>query len=248
MNDMVLAPAYFASVSGGKDSMYMLKLILSNLEKYPLHGVVYFEVEYEYPFITNVINYMQSECTRHGIPFYRIKPTTKWMDLYKKYGYPSRIARWCNSSYKLSCKKKFNEYMKACNKKAIYYIGFCADEVKRFREDGNVYPLAIEGVKESEILEWAKEQPIFNDYYKFSRRCGCMYCPMQTMMEKAYLCKYYPEEFQFFMNLAKETEKKGFSVWGSKKYDTEYQIRIVREKWIPKLEKMIEEYKQESEE
>ena len=44
----------------------------------------------------------------------------------------------------------------------------------------------------------------------------------------------------------KESEKKGRVVWGSKKYDTDYQIRIVKEKWIPKLEKMIEEYKQES--
>lgn len=246
MNDIMIAPAYFASVSGGKDSLYMLKLILSNLEKYPLHGVVYFELEYEYPFITNVINYMQSECAIHGIPFYRIKPTEKWMDLYEKYGYPKRIVRWCNSKYKLSCKKKFDEYMKSYNKKAIYYIGFCADELKRFRDDGNVYPLAIEGVQESEILEWAKEQPIFNDYYKFNRRCGCMYCPLQSMISKAYWCKYYPEEFKFFMKLAKEDEKKGFSVWGSKKYDTDYQIRIVKEKWIPKLEKMIEEYKQES--
>ena len=246
MNDMILAPAYFASVSGGKDSLYMLKLILSNLEKYPLHGVVYYEVEYEYPFITNVINYMQSECARHGIPFYRVKPTEKWMNLYEKWGYPTRLARWCNSSYKLSCQRKFDKYMKTCNKKPIHYIGFCADEVERFRDDGDIYPLAIEGIKESEILEWAKEQPIFNDFYKFSRRCGCMYCPCQSMIQKAYWCKYYPEEFQFFMNLAKETEKRGVSVWGSKKYDTDYQIRIVREKWIPKLEKMIEEYKQES--
>ena len=124
MNDMILAPTYFASVSGGKDSLYMLKLILSNLEKYPLHGVVYFEVEYEYPFITNVINYMQSECARHGIPFYRIKPTEKWMDLYEKNGYPNRIIRWCNSKYKLSCKKKFDEYMKAGNKKLFITLDF----------------------------------------------------------------------------------------------------------------------------
>ena len=65
-------------------------------------------------------------------------------------------------------------------------------------------------------------------------------------MTKAYWCKYYPKEFQFFMNLAKESEKRGGFVWGAKKYDTDYQIRIVKEKWIPKLEKMIEEYKQES--
>ena len=33
----------------------MLNLILHNLDKYPLDGVVHFELEIDYPFIKNVI-------------------------------------------------------------------------------------------------------------------------------------------------------------------------------------------------
>ena len=47
-NEIALRPSYWASVSGGKDSLYMLKLILSNPQKYPLTGVVHFEVEIDY--------------------------------------------------------------------------------------------------------------------------------------------------------------------------------------------------------
>lgn len=50
-NEMILRPSHWASVSGGKDSLYMLNLILHNLDKYPLDGVVHFELEIDYPFI-----------------------------------------------------------------------------------------------------------------------------------------------------------------------------------------------------
>lgn len=62
MANIALRPSYWACVSGGKDSLYMLKLILSNLDKYPLSGVVHFELEIDYPFITDVVDYMESEC------------------------------------------------------------------------------------------------------------------------------------------------------------------------------------------
>lgn len=50
-NTLVLRPSYWASVSGGKDSLYMLKYILTNIDKYPLDGVIHFELEIDYPFI-----------------------------------------------------------------------------------------------------------------------------------------------------------------------------------------------------
>lgn len=37
--DIVLRPSYWASVSGGKDSLYMLNYILHNLDRYPLNGL-----------------------------------------------------------------------------------------------------------------------------------------------------------------------------------------------------------------
>lgn len=55
-NKIALRPSYWASVSGGKDSLYMLNLILHNLDRYPLDGVVHFELEIDYPFIHDVID------------------------------------------------------------------------------------------------------------------------------------------------------------------------------------------------
>ena len=112
-NAVALIPSYWASVSGGKDSLYMLYLILNNLDKYKLDGVIHFELEIDYPFIKNVIDYMQSECEKHGIKFVRIKPRNTWEDLYKKYNFPTRISRWCNSKYKLDAKRQLVEYMKS---------------------------------------------------------------------------------------------------------------------------------------
>lgn len=83
-SDIVLRPSYWASVSGGKDSLYMLNLILHNLDRYPLDGVVHYELEIDYPFIKDVIDYMETECDRHGIRFVRIKPRKTWEELYQK--------------------------------------------------------------------------------------------------------------------------------------------------------------------
>ena len=106
-NKIALKPSYWATVSGGKNSLYMLNLILHNLDKYPLDGVVHFELEIDYPFIRYVIDYMESECKRFGIKFVRIRPRKTWEELYYHeciskqgektiYGFPTRNARWCN--------------------------------------------------------------------------------------------------------------------------------------------------------
>ena len=92
MEALELKPSYWASVSGGKDSLLMLKLILENPVKYPLNGVVHFELEIDYPFIKDVISYMKKEVEKLGIPFVCIKPRTSWIEWYKKYGFPTRKA------------------------------------------------------------------------------------------------------------------------------------------------------------
>lgn len=51
MDELKLIPTHWASVSGGKDSLYMMDVIFNNLGKYPLDGVVHFELEIDYPFI-----------------------------------------------------------------------------------------------------------------------------------------------------------------------------------------------------
>lgn len=252
-NEIALKPSYWASVSGGKDSLYMLYLILNNLDKYPLDGVVHFELEIDYPFIKNVIDYMQSECEKHGIKFVRIKPRKTWEELYAKYGFPTRVARWCNNVYKLDAKKQLVEFMKSLGYNTYFYIGYCKDEVARYTKRNiiqEIYPLVNECVLEQDILQWAKTQPIFNDFYKFNRRCGCMYCPMTSYQNLAYLYEYYPENFSYMIDKMRETEKnmsanKGYkwTIKGNPKYDVDYVENIVKTKWIKKLHEKRDENK-----
>ena len=146
-NELALRPSYWASVSGGKDSLYMLNLILHNLDKYPLDGVVHFELEIDFLFIHDVIDYMEAECKKHGIRFVRIKPRKTWEELYYHEvvhkdgtkimrGYPTRKARWCNDRYKLDAKKQLEEWMKTLGFYVVIYIGYCADEESRFLKRG----------------------------------------------------------------------------------------------------------------
>ena len=59
--DMNLRPIHYACVSGGKDSLFMLNLILHNLDKYPLDMIVNFELEIDWPFTKNVVDYIERE-------------------------------------------------------------------------------------------------------------------------------------------------------------------------------------------
>lgn len=249
-NEIALKPTYWASVSGGKDSLYMLYYILNHLDKYPLDGVIHFELEIDYPFIKNVIDYMQSECEKHGIKFVRIKPRQTWEDLYKKYNFPTRMNRWCNSKYKLDAQRQLVQYMKSLGYNTYFYIGYCKDEERRYSKRSNIlneiYPLVDCGVLEQDILEWAKTQPIFNDYYKYNKRCGCMYCPMSSLLNLAYLYKYYPQNFEYMLYKMRESEKKvseklgrPFAIRGENpNYNADYVENIVKTKWIKKLEEI----------
>ena len=264
-NKIVLRPSYWASVSGGKDSLYMLNYILHNLDRYPLDGVVHFELEIDYPFIHEVIDYMESECKRFGIRFARIKPRKTWGELYsshhktgRMWGFPTRKARWCSYTYKADANKQLQDWLKELGFFTVYYIGFCADETRRFKEDRvkkgiERYPLAENGINEDVIWEWAKTQPIFNHFYETNKRCGCMYCPISSYLNYAYLCKYYPENFEFMITRMRETEKlreaelgRPFSVISSNpKYNADYLDHIIRTKWLKILNEKEEAQRQE---
>lgn len=253
--EIALRPSYWASVSGGKDSLYMLNYILHNLDRYPLDGVVHFELEIDYPFIHEVIDYMESECKRFGIPFVRFKPRKSWEELYDERGFPTRIIRWCNDRYKLDAKRQLSEWLNSIGYYVVHYIGYCADEERRFNKRASakkleIYPLVENGINEDVIWEWAKTQPIFNHFYETNKRCGCMYCPMSSYLNFAYLYKYYPNNFQYMIEKMRETERlmeiklgRPHSVTSSNpKYNADYLENIIKTKWLKKLEEKEQEY------
>lgn len=250
-NDIMLRPVHYASVSGGKDSLYMLLMILGNPSKYPLDMVVHFELEIDWDWSKKVIDYMENMCKKVGVKFVRIKPRKSWEELFEKYGFPNARARWCNNLYKLDCKKQLEEWIKSQNCRPVAYIGFCVDETHRFKyEIGNwekqdcCYPLAEEGIKEEDILEWSKGVDLLKDYYKYFDRQGCMACPMARMKEWAYLYKTEPIKFEYFINKIKETEemlKKKGKNYKFKNMGVEEFERRIKNKWAPKLEQEMKE-------
>ena len=239
-NEITLSPTYWASVSGGKDSWYMLNVILNNPIKYPLNGIVYFDLETDYPFIKDVINLMKKSVEPLGIPFLCIKPRKTWKELYNKFGYPNRVVKWCNYNYKLDCKAQLIEWERSKGNQVIFYIGLCVDEEKRYKNKeykNSIFPLVNENIEEKYILEWARKQTIYNDYYKYNDRCGCIGCPLASMKNEVYNYIYYNELWYDYMKLASESEKKieikkgaPFSIWqGNAKYNTEYRMKRVEE-------------------
>ena len=233
----------------------MLNYILHNLDRYPLDGVVHFELEIDYPFIHEVIDYMESECKRFGIPFVRFKPRKSWEELYNERGFPTRIIRWCNDRYKLDAKRQLSEWLNSIGYYVVHYIGYCADEERRFNKRVSakkleIYPLAENGINEDVIWEWAKTQPIFSHFYETNKRCGCMYCPMSSYLNFAYLYKYYPDNFQYMIEKMRETERvmerklgRPHSVTSSNpKYNADYLENIIKTKWLKKLEEKEREY------
>ena len=245
-NELKLIPSYWASVSGGKDSLFMLNMLLNNPERYPLDGVVHFELEIDYPFIKNVVDFMAVKCAERGVKFVRIKPRKTWEELYNRYGFPTRRARWCNSKYKLDAAAQHEAYMKSIGYEVHSYIGFCADELNRIdrrKSDKEHYPLYDFGILEGDILKWARNVPEFNNFYKSHIRCGCIYCPMLSMMDAADLYKYYPDNFNYMLSKMRQTEivremelGRPFSCYSSNpKYNANYLEHIVTTKWIYKL-------------
>lgn len=213
--DLKLRPIHYACVSGGKDSLYMINLILNNLEKYPLDMVVHYDMELDWEWTKEVVNFMEERCKKAGLKFIRVKPEHDWNYYYKKKGFPNRQVRWCSNELKANCVSQINKWIKSQNCRPVAYIGFCADETKRFKyEIGDwktqkyCYPLAEEGIEEHTILEWARKTPIFHDWYKYFNRQGCMMCPMLSMKEKAYMYKHYPKKYEQFMNYIKESEER----------------------------------------
>ena len=87
MNELQVEKTYWASVSGGKDSLKMLHIILENPKKYPLNGIVHWKLEIDYDFVENVCEFYKQLSEKLGIPYYEIKPRTSYFDLIEKYDY-----------------------------------------------------------------------------------------------------------------------------------------------------------------
>lgn len=220
MNEVQLTPYYVGE-------------IIKHPELFKLDALVHYDLGIDYPFVEKVCNEYKRVAEKLNIPFYIIKPTTTWEEMYGKYNFPTRRVRWCNK-LKMDCAKQLEKWQAGLGRKVIHYIGFCADETKRFKDNDDIYPLVILGINENEILEEAKKIKLFDDYYKVCNRQGCMFCPMLSRRELAYIYLKYPDKYLQFLRFVKNYEDT-FNTQFYGKQTLESVHAHVRDKWVPLL-------------
>lgn len=74
-------------------------------------------------------------------------------------------------------------------------LGYAYDETRSVaNEDGFnfIYPLKERGIIEQRVLEMTKELDIYNPYYDFYFRGGCIGCPKQDLAQLIKTIKHYP--------------------------------------------------------
>lgn len=187
-------PFYSVNISGGKDSLFMFsELILKN--KMPFHQVVTAELEIENPIETRVKKFVEDRCNEYGIPFIRVKPNYSYQHQYDYFGkLPNSNFMWCQKYYKQYALKDVDKAVYKRGFTNVHYIGFCADEERRFYRIGLnngtvIYPIADAGICEDYILDWARHCELFDGWYEKFDRLGCTMCPYGKADEIEWLLK-----------------------------------------------------------
>lgn len=173
---------YVVCFSGGKDSTAMLlKLIEDNA---PIHSVLYFDTEKEYPEIKEHINTLKQNI---DVPFVTVRHWLGFDWLRQRYGEAHASGGWCTAAKRDTCHK----YLRLIKKDVptiTECIGFTTDEVARAeaakkstRKTWDIrFPLIEAGMSEDDCLRYCEQAGYtFGGIYDWmpNKRTGCYDCP-----------------------------------------------------------------------
>jgi len=195
---------HILSLSGGKDSTALAFYIKENLpEIHEKIQYIFCDTECELPETYDYLNKIELFL---GKEIKRIKPYKNFEYLMAMYNYfPSPIKRWCTVEMKT---KPFRKYIydmfKEEGEGLIHlYLGIRADEPQRakFNKYGDTYiqeeyPFVENGITHSDVLDILDKAGVgLPDYYKWSKRSGCYFCPFQSKMTWLNLYEHHPDLF-----------------------------------------------------
>ncbi len=210
---------HIASISGGKDSVAMLLMLIE--KNYPLDEAVFYDTGMEFKAIYNVFEQLKPILDKHGIPLTILKPERPFMyDMLEKpvhskqkgdhlgYGWCGGLCRW-GTRDKLTALDKY-----AKSKDAVVYIGIAADEPNRLTrmESFKRAPLAEWNVKEEEAKQYCWDKGINwmengVDLYSILDRVSCWCCCNKNQKELHNIYLYQPEYWDKLIELQNKLER-----------------------------------------
>lgn len=135
------------------------------------------------------------------------------------FGYllPSIQRRWCTRLLK---RAPLDRYVKALGDGVEVAIGIRADEPKRLRDDGKLYPLAEAGMGKADVMKLCKDHGLLNPIYKWRSSCSCFCCPFQRRDDWRGLFEKHPDLFELachWEDVSLETTPSEFTWIGGKR-------------------------------
>jgi len=242
-------PKYVASVSWGKDSVYMLYLILNNPRRYPLDHVVFVNTGMEFDALLSVRDQFLPELINRGIPYTEIDISDEFIfNMFSRgvcrkgtdevhrtgYGWCGGACRW-GTSMKLQALNKFykNEFD---SNDIVEYVGIAYDEQERMERAVcgcgiKIYPLAECEITEAMCLDACYKKGIFWEeegikLYEIMDRLSCFCCRNKSLRELKAIYYHLPKYFDRLLEMEK---KIGESMKGEGMSLLELKQRYIKE-------------------
>lgn len=221
---------HIASVSFGKDSLYMLLRLID--EGAPLNEVVFYDTGMEFQAIYNTRDAILPLLKEQGIKYTEFKPKRPFAyDMLEKpvkskngdhLGYS-----WCGGSARWGTAAKtatLDSHARKAGKNVIQYVGIAADEPKRLQllQENKVAPLAEWGITEAEALQNCYSRGFCWEengmrLYDLLDRVSCWCCGNKNLKELRNMYEHLPEYWERLKGLQSRTSRpmkgKGKSVF-----------------------------------
>jgi 3'-phosphoadenosine 5'-phosphosulfate sulfotransferase (PAPS reductase)/FAD synthetase len=195
---------HILSLSGGKDSTALAFFIKDNMpEIHEKIEYIFCDTECELPETYDYLNKIEVFL---GKPITRLKPYKSFEHLMAFYAYfPSPMKRWCTVEMKTKPFRKYiyDMFSKQGEGVVKLYIGIRGDEMQRagYNKYGDnfiqeQYPFVDNSITHADVMDILEKSGVgLPDYYKWSKRSGCYFCPYQSKITWINLYKNHPDLF-----------------------------------------------------
>ena len=211
---------HIASVSFGKDSLYMLLRLIETGA--PLDEVVFYDTGMEFQAIYDTRDAVLPLLAKHGISYKELYPEYNFLyQMLEKpingrknglhYGYS-----WCGGPCRWGTSDKLKALDRYAEKSgAVVYIGIAADEPARLaknRKNYKLFPLAEWNTTEADCLrgcydrgfEWLENG---HRLYDILDRVSCWCCTNKNLRELRNIRQYLPEYWEKLKDLQRRTDR-----------------------------------------